>query len=141
MKQKANAKIAAKILPPVALVPADDRTHRALKRDEVTTTPEFKTLAEQAAKSSIVMKNWYTPELREKYRHFDRMKRIDKVFPYAKLTEHGEPCMVLVDEPRTEYDVDVCYQKAKMMRDLGYRYAVIEKDTTLYDVLEQWGVV
>lgn len=141
MKQKANAKIAAKTLPPVTLVPAEAGFHQARKRDQVTSTPEFKTLAEQVAKSSVVMKNWYIDELREKYRHFDRMKRVDKVFPYAKLSENADPCMILIDEPRSEYEVDICYQKAKIVRGLGYKYAVIEDDSTLFDVLEQLGAV
>lgn len=141
MKQKANAKIAARVLPPVQIVPMDDRAHKALKRDQVTSTNEFKTLAEQVAKSTIVMKNWYVDELRQKFRHFDRMKRVDKVFPYAKLAEGAEPCMILIDEPRSEVDVDICYQKARLLRELGYRYAVIEDDSTLFDVLEQLGAV
>ena len=140
MKQK-SAKIAAKTLPPVPLMPMTERSVKVHQGDRVKETQEFKTLAEQAAKSRIVFKNYYLEEWREKYKHFDRMKRIDKMFPYAKLSENSAPCMVFIDEPKTEYDVDICYQKAKLLRQMGYKYAVIEEDTTLFDVLEQLGAI
>lgn len=101
----------------------------------------FKTLPEQVAKSTVFFKNFYPAELREKYKFADRMKRIDLVFPYAKLTEDAAPCVLLVDTPETDQDVEICYQKQRILKELGYKYCVIEKDANLFEVLQQLGVV
>lgn len=113
----------------------------AEQQDRQKKTTEFKTLAEQAARSSIFFKNLYLEELRETYKHFDRFKRIDKAFPYAKVGTAEAGQLVLIDEPVTEADLEVCLQKAPVVRGLGYRYAIIEKDSTLFDVLEQLGAI
>ena len=102
---------------------------------------EFKTVAEQVAKSTVYFKNFYVPELREKFKFHDRMKRIDKVFPYAKLDEKSAPIRLFVDEPITDSDRDICYQKRSHMKALGLFYLIIEKDTKIVDALEQLGVI
>lgn len=112
-----------------------------VESDRLKNTTDFGTLAEQAARSSIFHKNYYVEELREQYKHFDRMKRVDKAFPYAKLTAHGETTLALFDEPKTEADLEVCYQKAPILKRLGYRYAIIERDSSLFDLLEQLGAI
>lgn len=111
------------------------------RNDRVKTTQEFKTLAEQASRSTVYFKNYYVQELREKFKHFDRMKRIDKAFPFAKVSANSSGELVLFDEPVTEIDLDVCLKKAALMKEMGYRYAIIEKDSTLFDVLEQLGAI
>ncbi len=141
MKQRSEKKTIAATLPPVLPALPEEKTRFIRQRDTVTKTDEFKTLAEQAARSTICFKNWYVDEMRERYRTFDRMKRIDRAFPYAKLNDTAAPCMVFFDEPKTETDLEICYQKAPILRSLGYKYAIIESDSTLFDVLEQLGAV
>lgn len=111
------------------------------KRDFQRTHQEWKTIEEQAAQSTIFHKNWYVPELREKYAFHDRMKRIDKVFPYAKLEGQTESRTLLVDICLNELEVEVCAQKAKELKKLGYLYCYREKDSTLTHLLEQIGVI
>lgn len=131
----------ARTLPPQELTVEDEVKRDVFIEDGAKQTKDFKTLAEQIAKSSIFHRNYYVPELRERFRYIDRMKRIDKVFPYAKLSEGKETVMLFVDEPKTPQDVEVCAVKAKHLRALGYAYVYIEADTTIYDALQQLGEV
>ena len=111
-------------------------------KEIVKTSQEFKTLAETVAKSSVFIKNWYLDELREKYRHFDRIKRFDKFFPFARINDDLTATTTLfVDEPATEVEIDQCYVKAGIMKDLGLNYVILEKDSTLFDALNQLGVI
>jgi hypothetical protein len=135
-----SKRVYARKLPPKELVVADEIKTPVQSAEATKPVQKFKTLAEQIAKSSIFHKNWYVPELREKYKYMDRMKRIDKVFPYARLTEE-KTVMLCVDEPVTPVDVEVCELKTKHMRELGYAYVYLEKDTTLYDALTQLGEI
>ena len=142
MKQKnQNQKVYAKTLPPVELRVPDEKASNFAHKDAQTRVTEFKTLAERAAKSTLHFKNWYVEELRDRFKFFDRMKRIDQVFPYAKLSETGPTCMVLFDIPKNEVDLETCLKKAPIVRGLGYKYAIIEDDSSLFDVLEQLGAV
>jgi len=141
MKQTQNKKVYSKTLPPVDLRPPEEITSKVANRDAQTKVTEFKTLPEQVAKSTLCYKNWYVEELRDRYKHFDRMKRIDLVFPYAKLGENAKPCMILIDQPKNETELEMCLRKAKVLKGLGYRYAIVEADSSLFDVLEQLGAV
>lgn len=134
-------KIYAKTIAPKELTLEPKRLEAVERSDRTKSTSEFKTVAEQAARSTVFFKNYYVEELREKYKHYDRFKRIDKAFPYAKLGSNSEPQLVLFDEPITEADLEVCLQKVLVMKKLGYKYAIIEKDSSLFDVLEQLGAI
>ena len=133
-------RIYAKTLPPKELQIAESDRVDVQQVEKITSTQGFKTLAEQVAKSTIFHRNWYVPELREQFKFFDRMKRIDKEFPYARLAE-GVEGMLLVDEPKNLQETEVCAIKAKHLKKLGYRYVWIEKDSTLYDALDQLELV
>lgn len=133
-------RVYARKLPPKELVVADEIKDPVQVAEATVPVQKFRTLAEQVAKSSIFHKNYYVPELREKFKYVDRMKRIDKVFPYARLTEETT-VMLFVDEPATPIDVEICEQKAKHMKELGYAYVYLEKDTTLFDALTQLGEI
>jgi hypothetical protein len=109
-------------------------------RDIEKPVHEFKTLAEQVAKSSVFIKNYYLDDLREQYKHHDRVKRFDKFFLYARLGESLATTTLYVDEPLSEYDLEVCYKKAKIMKDLKLNYVIVESDTTLFDAQNQLGV-
>lgn len=101
---------------------------------------QYQTLPEQIAKSKVHIKNWYVPELREKYKHFDRIKRIDLMFPYAKLKPAGDiQEQLLIDLPKNENEVEQCELKAKLLKNLGYRYCWLQEDSTLFDALMQLG--
>lgn len=128
----------ARVLPPKEMTVAEVY-HEQIRVDRQTPTKEFKTLPEKVAQSSIFYKNWYVPELREKFKYFDRMKRIDMVFPYAR--PRGKPEMLLVDLPANETETEQCAMKAKMLNTLGYLYCWIEKDSSLSDVLMQIGEI
>jgi hypothetical protein len=141
MKQRSEKKVYQKRIPPADLILPDDRRSKTLFSERASRVQDFPTLAEQVTKSRVFHKNWYVEELRERFKHFDRMKRIDKVFPYARLSDSEETCMVLIDEPKTEIELDQCLQKVKVMAELGYKYAIIECDSSLYDVLNQLGAV
>ena len=110
-------------------------------KDIIRPTQEFKTKAEAVAKSSVFVRNWYLDELRQKYRHLDRVKRFDKFFPFARIGDDMTTTTLYVDEPANDQEVEVCYQKAKLMKDLGLNYVIIEKDTEIFDALLQLGVI
>jgi len=131
----------ARRLPPKELVIEDEVRDRIQAVEVTTPVQKFESLPEQIAKSTIFHRNWYVPELRDRYKHADRMKRVDRVFPYARIKEGAATVMLCVDEPKTPIDVEICAKKAKVMRELGYHYVFIEKDSTLFDALEQLGVV
>jgi hypothetical protein len=135
-----SRRVYQKRLPPKELVIEDEIKREVEAKESTVPVFKFKTMAEQIAKSSIFHKNWYVPELREKFRYIDRMKRIDKVFPYAKLSE-GKETMLLVDEPLNPQESEICAQKAKHLKELGYAYVYLEKDTTLYDALNMLGEI
>jgi len=142
MKQHTkDKKVYARTLPPVELRIPEEKASTMAHHDAQTRVTEFKTLAERVAKSTLYFKNWYVEELRDRFKNFDRMKRIDQVFPYAKLSETKQACMVLFDTPKNESDLEICLRKAPIIRNLGYRYAIIENDSSLFDVLEQLGAV
>lgn len=109
-------------------------------RDLVKPVQTFNTLAEQVAKSSVFIRNHYLADLREQYKYQDRIKRFDKFFLYARLGDSIDTTTLYVDEPVGEYDIDVCYKKAKIMRDLKLNYVIIEADTTLFDAHNQLGM-
>lgn len=106
----------------------------------VKQTQEFKTLAETVAKSSTYIRNWYHDELRQRYKHYDRMKRFDKFFPFARLGDDLTTTALYVDEPMNEPEADMCYSKSAIMKELGLNYVILEKDSTLFDALNQLGV-
>jgi hypothetical protein len=133
-----SRRVYQKRLPPQELVIEDEVKREVETKEAIVPVFKFKTMAEQIAKSSIFHKNWYVPELREKFRYIDRMKRIDKVFPYAKIAE-GKEIMLLVDEPKNAQESEICLLKAKHLKELGYAYIYLEKDTTLYDALTMLG--
>lgn len=121
------------------LKPVENRapSDNDVRLDQSKPIQYYPTLAEKVAKSTIYVKNWYMPEMRvdRAYRYDDRMKRIDKFFPYAQ----GGP--LLVDEPSDVAEAEKCYAKAIKAKEWGYRYIVIESDTDFFGCLKQLGEV
>ena len=110
-----------------------------VNKDRFKRTTEFKTIAETVAKSSIYHKNYYVPELEKQYKAYERFRRIDKVFPYARLGDSSETCLLLVDEPNTDMEIDQCVKKAIILKELGYKYCFIDKHADMIDILMQLG--
>lgn len=124
----------------VAVIPSEGSEKPERTPEDLILKPvqEFKTLPEQIAKSKIKIKNWYVPELREQYKYFDRMKRIDLVFPYARISDKGDKVeQLLIDLPQNESEIEQCVLKAKALKKLGYKYIWLDDDSTLYDALVQ----
>jgi len=114
------------------------------RADSLKRVSDFKSIPEQVAKSTVCVKNFYIPDqvFRDRFRYNDRMNRIDKMFPYADIYDKKKPpVMLLVDEPKTSVDVDICLIKASHLKKLGYHYIYLESDSTIADALEQLGVL
>jgi hypothetical protein len=111
-----------------------------VERERLIPVTEFKTYAERIAKSTVFFKNFYVPEMEKVYKHHERFRRIDKVFPFARLGDGPETCKLLVDEPNNEFETDHCVKKAMILKELGYKYCFIEKDADILGVLQQLGV-
>lgn len=110
------------------------------EQEPIRPVQEFKTLPEQIAKSKICVKNWYVPELREKYKNHDRVKRIDLMFPFAKIKAKGVTTQqLLIDTPKNELEIEVCTMKAIILKKLGYKYCWVDDESTLFDALSQLG--
>lgn len=64
----------------------------------------------------------------EKHFPYQPLKRtIDKVYPKAKGG------MLLVDEPESQAEYQICIEKAKVLKELGYRYLILQSDTDEYE--------
>lgn len=96
---------------------------------------DFITLADHVAQSNLFIRNFKFLEADQIYPDivFVDYRFVTKMYPHAK---NG---MLLVDEPRTENQIHMAYEKQKKLKKLGYRHIVIEENTTLYDCLEQLG--
>lgn len=129
------------ILPPKEFEIPESAANDLKQKERGQPVQAFKTLPEQLAKSKVFHKNWYVPELRERFKYFDRMRRIDMVFPYARLNEGLESVMLLVDLPNTPEDVKTCELKRSMLAEMGYRYCYLENDSSLFDALKQLGEI
>lgn len=60
---------------------------------------------------------------------------VSSYYPYAQ----GGP--LYVDEPKNEKEVFRAYERQKVMKKLGLRHVIIDKDTTYEDLLEQLGTL
>ena len=129
------------VLPPKEFELPDSVANDLKQKERSRPVQGFKSLPEQLAKSSVYHKNWYVPELRERFKYYDRMRRIDLVFPYARLNEGIASVMLLVDLPQKPDDVKTCELKRAMLAELGYRYCYLEPDSSLFDALKQLGEI
>lgn len=104
---------------------------RALRSHELR--QKFVTLADQVAESNLYFRNWKYKEGDQMYPHDPDSRMVTKSYPHAKGG------LLFVDEPRNQREMVKSYEKQKVLKKLGYRFIVIEADTTLYDCLEQLG--
>jgi hypothetical protein len=92
---------------------------------------EFVTVPEKIAHSTIIFKHRYIQELRDRFVTRDRMKRVDEFYPYAK----GGP--LFVDYAHSEAEFDLLMDKVPLMRALGHRYLIMERDMGYPEALNQ----
>jgi hypothetical protein len=92
-------------------------------------------VADKLAGHPHCVRNYKYSKADLKYPNDPDMRIVEKCYPYAKGG------MLLVDEPTSDYDSAKCFEKQKVLKELGFRHVVIERDTTLYDALEQLGEI
>lgn len=131
--------------------PLDQETpehKRALNRFEER--KELVTTADMVAGNPLYFRNYKWDVTNKAFpEDIDAALRfVTKFYPFTKA---GKP--LLVDEPRTEREVILCYEKQKIIKKLGLRYVVIEPfrstldgaapipASTLSDCLEQLGEI
>lgn len=107
---------------------AEKDLDHARRRDGYKMLKHFPTVAEKLAKSSIYYRNWYYPEGKDTFPYDLRMRYVEKMFPYA----NGG--ILLVDEPRSEAEFTECENKAKILRELGYRYIIVSEHSEFYEL-------
>lgn len=114
----------------------DSQEHkRSIMRTELR--GQFVTLSDHIAESDIFVRNFKFHEADKLYPDlaFVSYRFVTKMYPYAKRG------VLFVDEPRNENEVLSAYHKQKQLKKLGYRHVVIERDSTLFDCLEQLGEI
>lgn len=109
---------------------ANDRLLEKAKRHD-----ELKTLSDKVARSTIYVRNWKFNNAEKHYPHAPHLRCVDKYYQYAE----GGP--ILFDEPRDKGQIELCLEKAKYLKEEGYRYAILELDTTLDMALSQIGAI
>ena len=86
---------------------------------------EFRTLAEKIAKSSVFIEDVTIQEFVDAFPFRFMDWTVSQKFPFAA----GGP--LYVDHAGFEFNIEVCRQKAAIMRKLGLRYLWLEHDDTL----------
>lgn len=118
---------------PEILTPA----HRAaLQRQAEKQKPlRYVTLADKIAEDTFFIRNYkyYGSDKQYPETVDHAMRTVSKAYPYAKGG------LLLVDEPLNELEMIRAYEKAKTLKKLGFRFVVVERDSTLDMLLEQLG--
>lgn len=91
-------------------------------------------IADQVAGNSYHYKNFYYPGGAESFPHEIDMRMVDKYYPNAV----GGP--LLIDEPMLPDDVRKCEVKAKALKEKGFRYLVIRRESTLEECMVLAGL-
>lgn len=138
MSKKDN-KVYARVVNPgtaqTVELPNEEEVKEVRRKESMYVSQQFKLVAEKIAKSTVHYKNWYCPELKNKWRSDDRMKRIDFYYPFA---EKGP---LLVDECGSEEEMEKLMTKRNELKKHGYRYIILESDTDVYTALDSLGEV
>jgi hypothetical protein len=106
---------------------------RALQKYEEK--QQFLYPVERIAQDKLVIRKTKFPGADEAYPDVTQslFRFVDKFYPHAK----GGP--LWVDEPRNEKEIYRAYERHKVMKKLGLRHLVVEKDSTYEHLLEQLG--
>lgn len=89
-------------------------------------------IADRIAGSTFHYRNWYYPGGREQWPQNEKLRYVDKMYPYA---EGGQ---LLVDEPTHQFQIDACEQKKKFLQDKGFRYVIVRPRMSLEDVMAEF---
>lgn len=114
------------------IYPNKIEVNAAIAEQKIDDRKRLIAIADKIANSTIYFINYKIMSEKLNTWHND-FRFVGKYYPYAK----GGP--LYVDEPKDEREMIAAYQKQKVLRNLGFRFIVIENDTTYYDALEQLG--
>jgi hypothetical protein len=79
-------------------------------------------------------RNWYFPHSVDAFPFHPNMRCVDRYYPNAKI---GPVCF---DEPVTEQDIKECQEKARVLKNLGIKYAYVTHLMGEIDIASQLGV-
>lgn len=99
---------------------------------------EFESLSDKIARHKFFNRNWISYDLKAEFPRDHRLWHVDKMYPYA-TDFAGKHKPLLVDEVRTEEDHRECLRKKAVLERHGYRYVILENDTSYEDALIQLG--
>lgn len=107
---------------------------RALARHD--SKKQFTSIVEELVNdTSGLVLNVKFPGADEQYPDYQQalFRFVSKVYPNAL----GGP--LYVDTPRNENEIYRAYERQKVMKQLGHRHIIVERDSTLEHLLEQLG--
>lgn len=111
----------------------DQLVEKKKTADRYRPIQEFQSRAEEIAKSTIYYRNYYYTK--EHFKHDESLRRVDKYFPHAS----GGP--LYVDEPSGPSDFNRTKIKESLMKEIKFRYLIIEENDTLFDLLQKLGEI
>ena len=79
--------------------------------------------------------NYHVPQLREAFFDNHKLWSVDKMYP------HAQGGMLLIDEPKTPEDIDLCEIKKTILHRAGFRYGYISSDMSLADAIVALGSI
>lgn len=88
-------------------------------------------MADDVAKSRMVVRNITYPKAREAFPHEPQFQTIEYHYPLAE----GGP--LYVDEAKDVWAEKACAVKAEIMKEAKLRYVILGEKTALVDVMEQ----
>ncbi len=83
-------------------------------------------------------KNYTYPQAAKLFPYQPQHWAVDRYYPLTKK-EIGGP--VYLDQPMYDDDLAICEKKAKHLKELGFKYIILKKDTDLQSAMEQLGVI
>lgn len=126
---KKNSMVAA-----AQLAPTDQVDHRELRQRDL---PEPRDRQALAGIGGIIAKDYF-------YIRNSRLPNAQKHFPVDPIKRTADKCFshavggaLYIDEPTSLAEVKICKEKALAMKLEGVRYAYIDQDMELEDVLKQ----
>lgn len=100
------------------------------RRDGTKSSLDFETLPEKLAHSKLCYKHYPIAALETAFPVDTLSWSVDYCFPMA------QGGALHIDEPAYPYNVEICRQKAKVMKTAGLRYVFLEKGATFETALQ-----
>lgn len=110
--------------------PSEEKSQEKARDAIIERKSKLQSTADRLAGSTFHYRNWYFHEGKEEFPQHNDMRCVDKMYPFA---EGGQ---LLVDEPRTQFEIDQCNDKKKVLHRLGYRYVIITPGMSLLEAAE-----